>query len=389
MTTVALLFTDIEGSTQHLQRLGQERWLEHLRGYEALVREQLAQHGGDEVKGLGDGHMLSFDGARAAVTCAVSMQRALQDRNTGLRVRMGLHVGEPDRRDGDLYGHVVHKAARIASLAQGGEVLVSAVAAEMATDAGLGDDIWFEGARDVELRGLRGLHSVRPVRWSDAGEALRLVVADDSALLREGVAAVLREGGMDVVGLAADGEALLGEVARLRPDVAVVDIRMPPTFSNEGLEAALHIKRTLPTVGVLLLSQHLQSALAAKLMEDGHPGVGYLLKDRVSDIEVLLDAVRRVARGGVVLDPELAASLVGRTPAADALADLTDRERGVLGLIAEGLSNAAIADRLVVSQRTVETHVRQIFAKLGLDEAGTEHRRVAAVLTYLRATTRS
>jgi DNA-binding NarL/FixJ family response regulator/class 3 adenylate cyclase len=389
VATVAVLFTDIEGSTQHLQRLGQERWLEQLRGYEALVREQLAAHGGAEVKALGDGHMLSFGGARAAVTCAVSMQRALQAQGIGVRVRMGLHVGEPDEREGDLYGRVVHKASRIASLAHGGEVLVSSVAAEMATDAGLGDDVWFDPPRGVELRGLRGLHSVQPVRWSEAASALRLVIADDSALLREGVAAVLREGGVEVVGLAADGDSLLAEVASRRPDVAILDIRMPPTYSNEGLVTARHIKATRPEVGVLLLSQHLEPAFAQQLLEDDQPGVGYLLKDRVSDIDALLDAVRRVARGGVVLDPQLASTMVQRTRAAESMAALTERERGVLELIAEGLSNAAIAERLVVSQRTVETHVRQIFAKLGLEEAGEEHRRVAAVLTYLRATSRS
>jgi DNA-binding NarL/FixJ family response regulator/class 3 adenylate cyclase len=389
VATVAVLFTDIEGSTQQLQRLGQERWLAQLRDYELLVREQLAIHGGTEVKALGDGHMLAFGGARAAVACAVSMQRALQDQDVGVRVRMGLHVGEPDERDGDLYGRVVHKASRIASLARGGEVLASSVAAEMAADAGLGDDIWFDAPREVELRGLRGRHSVRVVRWSDSASPLRLVVADDSALLREGVAAVLREAGMEVVGLAADGESLLGEVARLHPDVAVVDIRMPPTFSDEGLMAARHIKTASPEVGVLLLSQHLQPVFAQELLDDDRVGVGYLLKDRVSDIDVLLEAVRRVARGGVVVDPELASEMVQHTRARDALADLTERERGVLELIAEGLSNTAIAERLVVSQRTVETHVRQIFAKLGLHHAGDEDRRVAAVLTYLRATTRS
>jgi DNA-binding NarL/FixJ family response regulator len=317
------------------------------------------------------------------------MQRALQAQGIGVRVRMGLHVGEPDEREGDLYGRVVHKASRIASLAQGGEVLVSSVAAEMATDAGLGDDVWFDPPRGVELRGLRGLHSVQPVRWSEAASALRLVIADDSALLREGVAAVLREGGVEVVGLAADGDSLLAEVASRRPDVAILDIRMPPTYSNEGLVTARHIKATRPEVGVLLLSQHLEPAFAQQLLEDDQPGVGYLLKDRVSDIDALLDAVRRVARGGVVLDPQLASTMVQRTRAAESMAALTERERGVLELIAEGLSNAAIAERLVVSQRTVETHVRQIFAKLGLDEAGEEHRRVAAVLTYLRATSRS
>jgi DNA-binding NarL/FixJ family response regulator/class 3 adenylate cyclase len=389
VATVAVLFTDIEGSTDHLQRLGQERWMQQLRGYDALVREQLAAHGGVEVKALGDGHMLSFAGARAAVTCAVSMQRALQAQDIGVRVRMGLHVGEPDESDGDLHGHVVHKASRIASLARGGEVLVSSVAAEMAGDAGLGDDLWFDPPREVELRGLRGLHSVRPVRWTDAASALRLVIADDSALLREGVAAVLRENGMEVVGLAADGDSALGEVASRRPDVAILDIRMPPTFSTEGLEAARHIKTVSPDVGVLLLSQHLQPAFAQELLEDGRAGVGYLLKDRVSDIDVLLDAVRRIAHGGVVLDPELASTMVKRTQAAESMAALTERELGVLELIAEGLSNAAIAERLVVSQRTVETHVRQIFAKLGLAGARAEHRRVAVVLTYLRATSRS
>jgi DNA-binding NarL/FixJ family response regulator/class 3 adenylate cyclase len=389
VATVAVLFTDIEGSTQRLQRVGQELWLRQLRAYEALVREELANHGGSEVKALGDGHMLAFGGARAAVTCAVSMQRALEAQGLGLRVRMGLQVGEPDEREGDFYGHAVHKAARIASLAKGGEILVSSIAAEMATDAGLGDDVWFDTPREVELRGLRGKHSVCAVQWADAaGSTLRLVVADDSALLREGVAAVLREGGMEVVGLAGDGESLLVEVMNRRPDVAIVDIRMPPTFSNEGLTAARNIKAALPEVGVVLLSQHLQPAFAQKLLEDDRSGVGYLLKDRVSDIEILLDAVRRVARGGVVLDPELASTIVQQTRAADSLAELTEREREVLALIAEGLSNVAIAERLVVSPRTVETHVRQIFAKLGLDEAG-EDKRVAAVLTYLRATSRS
>jgi class 3 adenylate cyclase/DNA-binding NarL/FixJ family response regulator len=314
VATVAVLFTDIEGSTYHLQRLGQARWIEQLRDYEALVHEQLAAHGGAEVKALGDGHMLSFDGARSAVTCAVSMQRALQARGIGIRVRMGLHVGEPDERAGDLYGRVVHKASRIASLARGGEVLVSSVAAEMATDAGVGNDVWFDAPREVELRGLRGVHNVCAVRWSDTASTLRLVIADDSALLREGVAAVLRENGMDVVGLAADGESALHEVASRQPDVAILDLRMPPKFSTEGLEAARHIKAASPEVGVLLLSQHLEPVFAEELLENAPVGVGYLLKDRVSDIDVLLDAVRRVARGEVVLDPELESTIVKRTP---------------------------------------------------------------------------
>jgi DNA-binding NarL/FixJ family response regulator len=337
---------------------------------------------------LGDGHLLTFASARAALRCAVEVQRALNAEGApNLRVRMGLHTGEPASREGDLYGRSVVKAVRIASLARGGDVLVSRLVQELAgADAIVGEDVWFDEERDVELRGLRGRHTVVQVQWQeDAVRGLSVVVADDSAVIRDGVAAVLRENGIDVKATAGDAESLYGEIDRHRPDVAIVDIRMPPTRTNEGLVAADRLGHSHPAVGVLVLSQHLELGYALQLVEGRASRRGYLLKDRVADIDVLLDAVRRVARGGLVIDPAIAEGLVEQASASGPLQQLTEREREVLGLIAEGLSNRAIADRLVVALKTVETHVGQIFLKLDLHKEN-EDRRVAAVLTYLRAT---
>jgi DNA-binding NarL/FixJ family response regulator len=188
------------------------------------------------------------------------------------------------------------------------------------------------------------------------------------------------------VATAADAQTLEEAVVRHRPDVAIVDIRMPPTFTNEGLIAAESIRRTHPEVGVLVLSQHVEPSYAVQLMRESPERSGYLLKERVAETDVLLDAIRRVARGDCVVDPGMTDKLVRGADERGLLADLTNREREVLDLVAQGLSNRAIAERLVVSGRTVETHVGQVFQKLGLQEEGQEHRRVAAVITYLRAT---
>jgi DNA-binding NarL/FixJ family response regulator len=224
-------------------------------------------------------------------------------------------------------------------------------------------------------------------QWDDlARDTLRVVIADDSALVRDGVAALLRECGVHVAAIAADAESLYREVERHRPDVALVDIRMPPTGTTEGLVAAEQLGRTHPEVGVLVLSQYLELSYALRLVEDGEARRGYLLKDRVSEIETLLDAVRRVAHGGCVVDPAIVEGLVTRAGVAGPLADLSQREREVLSLIAEGLSNEAIAERLALTSEAVDGDVDQIFEKLGLRDEGAEDRRVAAVLTYLRAT---
>lgn len=213
---------------------------------------------------------------------------------------------------------------------------------------------------------------------------MRVVVADDTALTREGIEHMLEAGGMDVVGRAGDAEALLRLVDQLRPDVAVVDIRMPPTHTDEGLVAAAHIRMAHPDVGVLVLSQYLEPSYALRLIQDHPEQVGYLLKERVFAASALVDAVQRVHDGETVVDPTIVSALFGRRRRNDPLGTLSPREREVLGLVAEGLSNKAIAGRLYVTERTVESHVTQIFLKLRLDEGGDSHRRVLAVLAFLR-----
>lgn len=214
---------------------------------------------------------------------------------------------------------------------------------------------------------------------------MRVILADDAVLFREGTARILTEAGFDVTGQAANATELVALVRRDPPDVAVIDIRMPPGRSAEGVEAAVEIRGFCPDVGLLLLSQHVESHYAMRLMTDFDGGVGYLLKDRVSDLATFANDVRRVARGECVLDPELVARLVGKKRERDPLSALTERERGVLGLMAQGRSNRALSSELCLSAKTVEAHVRSIFTKLDLPPDADDHRRVLAVLTFLRS----
>jgi DNA-binding NarL/FixJ family response regulator len=213
---------------------------------------------------------------------------------------------------------------------------------------------------------------------------IRVVLADDAVLLREALAAALTASGFEVVGQAADVPELLAVVARERPDVAIVDVRMPPTHTTEGLEAARRIRIDQPGIAILVLSQYVETRYAVDLLRDDPSGVGYLLKERVTRLTDLSDAVRRVTDGGSVIDPEVVARLLGRPRRHSPLDELTPREREILGLMAEGRSNAAIADRLTLELKTVEGHVRAIFSKLGLEPTTEDHRRVLAVLAYLR-----
>ena len=213
---------------------------------------------------------------------------------------------------------------------------------------------------------------------------MRVVVADDSVLLREGVVRLLESAGFEVVGAVGAPDDLMRKVRLNAPDVAIVDIRMPPTHTDEGLVAARRIRKDHPGTGVLVLSQYVEPAYAMQLLEDGAEGVGYLLKDRVADVDDFLDAVRRVGNGGSALDPGVVRELVGRRRADGPLETLTPREREVLGLMAEGRSNIAIAEQMVVTSRAVEKHVTSIFGKLGLRDSPDDHRRVLGVLAHLQ-----
>jgi DNA-binding NarL/FixJ family response regulator len=321
-----------------------------------------------------DDRTVAFRSAAQAVRCAVALA---QESPTAI----GLHAGEIGGGDPHDSRPVV-LAARLAALAREGQVLASALVRELVADD---PDVRMGEAREVSLPGLAGRMTVHDVRWGERRRVLRVVIADDAALVRDGVAALLRGHGVEVAATAADAAELYEAVARHLPDVALIDIRMPPTFTDEGLVAAERVRAGFPDVGVLVLSQHLDARYALRVAE-GHPArTGYLLKDRVTDSRTLLDALERIAAGGCVIDQAVAEGLVSRASALARIDELTEREREVLALVAEGRSNRAIAERLVVTQKTVETHIGQIFLKLGLRVADGEDRRVAAVLAYLRA----
>ena len=214
---------------------------------------------------------------------------------------------------------------------------------------------------------------------------MRIVIAEDAAILRDGLIQLLTDRGHEVVAAVSDGDALRAAVAEHDPDVAVVDVRMPPSFTDEGLRAAIAIRRERPNVGVLVFSQWVETRYAAELLATSSSGVGYLLKDRVADVSEFVEALTRVAAGGTALDPEVVSQLLGASRRGDVLAALTPREREVLGLMAEGRTNVAIARQLVVTERAVEKHVANIFTKLDLPPSGEDHRRVLAVLRYLES----
>jgi len=395
---VTLLFADVEDSTGLVQRLG-DGYIEVLEHYRSVVRGAVAEAGGHEIDSRADELFAAFERADQAVAAAVSAQRALEGSHT--RVRMGIHTGRPTFSNGTYFGVDVHRAARICDAGHGGQILISAD-----TRDALNGGTEVRDLGEHELRGLqqpeRLLQLVEPGLPLDfpplrrnrgpadevSGEAkskhTRVVLAEDSVLLREGIARLLEDGGFEVVGQAGTGEELLLKVRSYAPDVALVDIRMPPTHTDEGLRAAKEIREKHPGTGVLVLSQYVEAGYALELLSESAEGVGYLLKDRISDVEEFRAAVRRVAEGGSALDPTVVSRLIGRRRRDDPLADLTPREREVLELMAEGRSNHAIAERLVVTERAVEKHVTSIFVKLNLPQAPEDHRRVLAVLAFLR-----
>ena len=395
--TRTFLIADVRGYTGYTHEHGAEAAAELTERFAATSAKVVVEGGGEVVEVRGDEVLAAFASVRDAIRTAVALQEAyveiaLED-GTPLPVGIGLDAGEAAEVDGGYRGAALNLAARLCGSAAAGEVLATLEVAHLAGS--------IPGIDVVELGAIRVRNvpdEVRVVRILPEGEdpanrfapgvgrapAIRVVVADDSTLFREGVARLLAEHGFQVTAQAGDAEELIRVVDAEPPDVVVTDIRMPPTGTTEGLIAAQRIRREHPGIGVLVLSQYVETTHALELLQETPERVGYLLKDRVSDLDDFVETVRRIARGGSAIDPEVVSGLLGRKRQRDILEDLTDREREILGLMAEGRTNQAISERLSLSPKTVETHVGAIFSKLGLLPAADDHRRVLAVLLYLR-----
>jgi DNA-binding NarL/FixJ family response regulator/class 3 adenylate cyclase len=389
---LTFLFSDLEDSSGLAGRLG-AGYAGVLGQVRELQRESVVRAGGEEVDARGDELFSIFSDASAAAAAALEIQRSLNGRewphDERVRVRIGLHSGEADWADDGLVGVDVHRASRICQAGHGGQVLISKeVFSEIKPEAVELGEFDFRGLCEPEriyqlvADGLPD--DFPPLRNARRRERdLSAVIAEDSTLLREGLARLLEEAEIDVVGQARNADELMLKVRSYHPDVAIVDIRMPPTQTDEGIRAAREIRDRHPDTGVLVLSQHVAHTYAIELLSESAEGLGYLLKDRVADVDDFTAAVRRVAEGGSALDPVVVAELVGRTREQDPVQQLSPREREVMELMAEGRSNQAIGQRLFISPRAVEKHVTSIFAKLRLPAAAEDHRRVLAVLTFL------
>jgi len=400
--TVTFVFTDIEGATRLVRHL-RERYGDVLAEHRRIVRETFSRHGGEEIDTQGDAFFYVFRRARSAAEAAAETQRALAahkwPEGAEVTVRIGMHTGESVSQEG-YHGVGVHRAHRIMSAGHGGQVLLSQATASVLSD----DELDGLALRDLGVHRLKGLgrperiHQLEveglptrfaPLRTGETervtGAALRVVVAEDSALFREGLVHVLAEADFDVIAEARNAHELRTFVERERPDIAIVDVRMPPTQTDEGTRTAKELKALRPELGILVLSQVVETKHALDLFSEWPEGFGYLLKDRVLAVDDFLDAVKRVAAGGTAIDPEVVGQLMGRRREHDPLEDLSPREREVLSLIAEGLSNRGICDRLFLSPKTVETHVNSIFTKLRLAPAPDDHRRVLAALAFLQS----
>jgi DNA-binding NarL/FixJ family response regulator/class 3 adenylate cyclase len=394
--TVTFLFADVEGSTA-LQQDSNVDYPAAVSLLRRLLREAVSASGGVEADAVGDEYVAVFSDARAAVEAAFQAQRSLRDANwpTGavVRVRIGLHTGAPTLDDEGYTGVDVVRASRIANAGHGGQIVAS-----RETLAQI-DGVPSRHLGEHRLEGLRSPESIHQLLADDLprdfpplrntvsmlGAGISVVLADDTILLREGISRLLTDAGFEVVAQSDNPDDLLRHVAMYSPTVAIVDIRMPPTHTDEGLRAAAEIRDRFPGTGVLVLSQYVEAAYAMDLFSTATRGIGYLLKDRVADVDDFAAAVRRVGEGGSALDPAVVSELFGRSRQEDPLEQLTPREREVLELMAEGRSNQAIADRLFVTPRAVEKHVTSIFSKLDLPATTDDHRRVLAVLTFVRA----
>jgi DNA-binding NarL/FixJ family response regulator/class 3 adenylate cyclase len=423
--TVTFLFTDIEGSTRLLKQLG-DGYRGVLADHRRLLRTAVSDHAGAELGAEGDALFAVFPRARDALATAVAGQRALAGHpwpdGVEVLVRMGLHTAEPTFEAEEYIGLGIHRAARICSAGHGGQILISQASHAILLDD-VSQDVAFFDLGEHRLKDLdnpehlyqvvaaglpssfpplRTLGSAPPADLSFIGREeepaqlatapktrglIRLVVADDSVLLREGLCRLLEDAGFSVVGSAGDAEQLVRLVDVELPELVIIDIKMPPTFTDEGLVAAEQIRSSHGEVGVLVLSQYLDSRYALRLLQQYPERVGYLLKERVSDVAVLADAVRRIAEGECVIDPTIVSRLMRRRRANGPLGELSDPEREVLTLVAEGHSDTAIGKRLGLEPNAVAEAVQRILFRLGLSEGPEDLRRVAAVLSLLRSST--
>ena len=392
--TVTFLLCDVEGSTALVHTAGTD-YPELIRITRVVLRDSVARHGGTEIDAHGDELFAVFADAESAAAAAVSGQRSLIEQEWPggheVRMRMGLHSGQAIVTEDGYTGVAVHRAARVGAAGHGGQILVSettaaALPASQLRDLGTHRLAGLPQPEQIHQLLADGLpRDFPPLRNTVAmlGNAMKVVIAEDSVLLREGVARLLEEAGFDVVAQSDNGTDLLRHVAMHRPDVAIVDIKMPPTHTDEGLVAARTIRAEHASTGVLVLSQYVEAGYAMDLLSVSAEGVGYLLKDRVSDLEEFASAVRRVGEGGSALDPAVVSELLGKRRETGPLDELTPREREVMELMAEGRSNQAIADRMFVTLRAVEKHVTSIFTKLDLPASTDDHRRVLAVLAFI------
>ena len=416
--TLTFLFTDVEGSTRLVKQLGGE-YANVLLDQQRLLRAAVTQANGREIDTQGDAFFVVFLKAKDAVAGALAAQRSLQRHRwpagVDVRVRMGIHTGEPGIAGDRYFGLGVHRAARICAAGHGGQMLLSQSTYGVLVDDVL-PDIRFLDLGEYRLKDFERLehifqlvvldlpHAFPPLRVQGeipfsgrerelaagvaatlGSERVRVVVADDSVLLRDGLCRLLDDGGFDVVGRAGDAEGLLQQVSVQRPDVVITDIRMPPTHTDEGLVAARKIRGSFPEVGVLVLSQHLDARYAIGLLEGYPERVGYLLKERVSDVAILTDAVHRIAEGECVIDPTIVSQLVRRQHDAGPLADATAEDREVVSLVAEGYSDGSIAERLGIDAETVHHRVERTFARLGVTDSPNDLRRVRLLLRVLRS----
>jgi DNA-binding NarL/FixJ family response regulator/class 3 adenylate cyclase len=402
-TIKTFLIADVRGYTRFTEQHGDEAAAKLAARFSEITREAVEAAGGSVVEFRGDEALCVFDSARAAIGAAVDLQRRLaaatdSDRALPLPTGIGLDAGEAVAVAGGYRGAALNLAARLCALAGAGEILASQ---EVVHLAGRIQGVDYETRGPFQVKNLtEPVRAVRvapttddPVeRFATLGFAspsaaatpkLRVAIAEDSVLIREVLVRVLTEAGCEIVNQAEDAEGLLAAVRTNPPDVVVTDIRMPPTHTNEGLVAALSIRSEFPNVAVLVLSQYVETHHAMELIGESPERVGYLLKDRISNVTELADAVRRVASGEVVIDPQVIGRLLRRRR--DPLEALTEEERTILGLMAEGLSNQAITERSSLAEDVVEARIADIFRKLGLETEAGEHSRVQAVLAYLRA----